>query len=454
MNNKLGQGSVGKLMFSLAVPAVISQVINMLYNIVDRMYIGHIPVIGVDALTGLGLCFPIIMIVSAFSSLFGMGGAPKAAIQMGKGDYKKAENILGNCATCLFISAIILMTVLLLWGKDLLYLFGASEDTIGYSLHYLSIYSFGTIFVQISLGLNMFITTQGFAKYSMLTVIIGAVTNIILDPIFIFGFNMGVQGAALATTIAQALSAIWVIKFLLGKKTKLKIRKENLRIKKNIILPIMALGLSPFIMQSTESVLNICFNVSLQNYGGDLAVGAMTIMSSIMSLCFMPLQGITQGAQPIISYNYGARKMDRVKSAIKLQICICVTFTFLCWLAILLAPKIFISVFNNDTQLLDTAVWSIRIYLACLFTLGLQVSCQQTFVALGYAKISLFLACLRKLILLIPLIFILPYFNENKVFAVFLAEPVADVLSVLTTFTIFLFIMKSTFKKSNTLKKR
>ena len=447
-NNKLGTGSVGKLMLSLAVPAVISQVVNMLYNIVDRMYIGHIAENGVEALTGLGLCFPIIMIVSAFSSLFGMGGAPNAAIKMGEGDYKGAEKILGNCTTCLFTVAILLMVSLLIWGENLLYIFGASENTVTYAVEYLDIYAIGTIFVQIALGLNMFITTQGFAKYSMLTVIIGAGTNIILDPIFIFGFDMGVQGAAIATTLSQAISAFWVIKFLTGNKTRLKIRKENLYLKKQVIIPIVALGLAPFIMQGTESILNICFNVSLQKYGGDLAVGTMTILSSIMSLCFMPLQGLTQGAQPIISYNYGAQKMDRVKKAIRLQIIVCVSFTFICWLLITLIPQVFISIFNDDDKLLNMAIWAVRIYLSCLFTLGLQVSCQQTFVALGYAKISLFLACLRKIILLIPLIFILPQFFDDKVYAVFLAEPVADVLSVTITFITFIFIMKSTFRKN------
>ncbi len=443
----LGTGSVGRLMFQLAVPAVLSQLVNMLYNIVDRMYIGHIPVTGADALTGLGLCFPIIMIVSAFSSLFGVGGAPRAAISMGRQENDKAEQILGNCTAALLATAVVLMAVLFLFSENLLMLFGASEVTLPYALSYLRIYTFGTIFVQISLGLNLFITTQGFAKYSMTTVLIGAITNIILDPIFIFGFNMGVQGAALATTIAQAVSAIWVIRFLTGKKTTLRIKQEYLRLRADVLLPCIALGLAPFVMQGTESILNITFNVSLQKYGGDLAVGAMTILSSSMMLCFMPLQGITQGVQPIISFNYGAEKYDRVRTAIRLQIIVCTLFTATAWALFQMFPQVFIGVFNNDPALVEITTWTMRVYFAALFTIGLQVSCQQTFVSLGYAKISLFLACLRKLILLIPLIFILPNFMENKVLAVFLAEPVADIIAVSVTLIVFLIVMRKELHK-------
>lgn len=442
----LGEGSIKKLIFVLAIPTVISQVVNMLYNIVDRMYIGHIPETGVDALTGLGLCYPIIMLVSAFSYLFGIGGAPKAAIEMGKGNNKKAEVILGNCTASLILAAVVLMTVLLIWGENLLYLFGASDNTISYALSYLQIYAIGTIFVQISMGLNMFISTQGFTRYSMMTVLIGAILNIVLDPIFIYVLNMGVQGAALATTISQAVSAIWVFKFLTGKKSVLKIRKENLKIKKEIILPVLALGVSPFIMNSTESILNICFNVSLQKYGGDLAVGTMTILSSVFLLCLMPLQGICQGVQPIISFNFGAGKLDRVKEAIKFQIFVCFTFTTLCWLFLMSFPNLFIGIFNSDPDLVDLAVWALRIYTFGTFSLGIQISCQQTFMALGQAKVSLLLACLRKIILLIPLIFILPNFFENDVFAVFLAEPIADITAAIITGITFIVVMKKLLK--------
>lgn len=445
----LTQGKISKLLFTLAFPAVISQIVNMLYNIVDRIYIGHIPVVGVQALTGLGLCFPIIMLVTAFSYLFGTGGAPKVAIEMGKGNNEKAEQILGNCATSLFITSIILMIFLRIFGKDLLYMFGASDDTIVYSLSYLNVYLLGTMSVQFALGLNPFITTQGFAKYSMATVVIGAVCNIILDPIFIFAFDMGVQGAGLATIISQTISAIWVIKFLISDKSTLKLKKENLKLKKEIILPVIALGLAPFVMMSTESILNISFNSSLQKYGGDLAVGTMTILSSLMSMIFMPLQGITQGAQPIISYNYGANRLDRVKEAFKLQILTCVTFTTSAWFLIMLFPQIFIRLFSTDDSLIELAVWCTRVYMFGVFLLGIQNACQQTFIALGYAKISLLLACLRKIILLIPLIFTLPMFFENKVFAVFLAEPIADISASLITLSVFLVTTKDLFKKKN-----
>ncbi len=438
----LGKGSIPRLIVSLAVPAVISQLVNMLYNIVDRMYIGHMPDEGVLALTGLGLCFPIIMLVSAFSALFGMGGAPLAAIEMGKGNTQKAERIMGNCTLCLGIVAVILTVGLLMYGRPILFLFGASDQTIDYALQYLNIYAAGTIFVQIALGLNMFISTQGFAKYSMMTVVIGAVINIVLDPILIYGLDMGVRGAAYATVISQAVSAFWVLRFLRGKETILRISKSSLRLDSHIVLPVMALGISPFIMQSTESLLNICFNISLKQYGGDLAVGAMTILGSVMQLVYMPIQGITQGAQPIISYNYGARQNDRVRQAVKIQIGICFTFSIVACALIELFPHLFISIFNRDPKLMEIAVWSMRVYCFGLFTLGLQTSCQQSFVALGFAKTSLLLACLRKIILLIPLIFILPRCMSDQVFAVFLAEPIADILSALITAIAFAFMVK------------
>lgn len=433
----LGEGSIGKLLFKLSLPAVISQIVNMLYNMVDRMYIGHIPDEGVKALTGLGLCFPIIMLVAAFSALFGMGGAPKAAIEMGRGDNDKAEKILGNSTSSLIITSLIITAVLFIFGKDLLFLFGASTETIPYAWSYLSVYLWGTIFVQLTLGLNMFITTQGFATYSMITVVIGALLNIILDPIFIFIFNMGAMGAATATIISQAVSSIWVIKFLCSSKSKIKIKKENLKISSEIILPVMALGASPFVMQSTESILNICFNSSLQRYGGDLYVGAMTILGSVMQFCIMPIQGLTQGAQPIISFNYGAKNMDRVKKTIKLLLYSCITFTVLLCLCIEVFPNLFIAIFNNDPELVSVTTWTMRIYAAGLWLMGAQIACQQSFVALGQAKVSLFLACLRKIILLIPLIYILPFLFENKVAAVFIAEPVADIIAAVTTSIVF-----------------
>lgn len=444
----LGSGSVGKLMFSLAVPAVAAQLVNMLYNVVDRMYIGHIPGTGVQALTGLGLCFPVIMMISAFSALVGMGGGPQAAIAMGQRKNDKADRILGNCTTALVVLALLLTAFFLLTGPGLLRLFGASDETLPYAWAYMKIYVCGTIFVQIALGLNAFITTQGFTQISMLTVVIGAVINIVLDPVFIFGFNMGVRGAATATVLSQAVSAVWVLRFLTGKKTVLRIRKENLKVSPGVLGPVLALGVSPFVMQSTESVLNICFNSSLSRYGGDLAVGAMTILSSVMQISSLVISGLGQAAQPIISYNYGARKDDRVKKAIQLLVISNVTVTTVFFLLVQIFPSFFVMIFNNSSgELMEITVWAMHIYLGGVFMMGFQNSFQTSFVALGQAKISLFLACLRKLILLIPLIYILPCFFDNKVFAVFLAEPVSDILAALTTIAMFVINFPKILKK-------
>lgn len=436
-SNKLGTESVGRLLFELALPAITAQVINMLYNIVDRIYIGHISGIGSLALTGVGLCFPVIILISAFSCLIGMGGAPQASIRMGEKNIKEAEHILGNCFSILIIMATILTGFFLTFGQTLLQLFGASSDTLPYAMSYLNIYVIGTLFVMISLGLNSFISAQGFAKISMSTVIIGAVINIILDPVFIFLFHMGVQGAALATIISQGISALWVLKFLTGSKTLLKIRFKNMKLSKRILLPVFALGMSPFIMQSTESLLSICFNTSLQKYGGDLAVGSMTILASCMQILSLPLSGLTQGAQPIISYNYGAGNTERVRRTFRLLLTASLTFSVLYWLLNIIAPGLIVGIFAGEEDLKQMASWALRIYLATGFMMGIQMSCQQTFVAIGQAKISLFLALLRKIFLLIPLIYILPNFFADKVFAVFLAEPISDFIAASTTFILF-----------------
>ena len=441
MNSKstidLGSGNVGKLLLKLAVPAVIAQIINLLYNIVDRIYIGHIPGVGTSALTGVGLCMPILMLVNAFATLAGAGGAPRAAIAMGQGRKEDAEQILGNCFSTLLIIAVILTVGLSIYAEPLLWLFGASENTIHYALDYMKIYLLGSIFVLIVLGMNTFITTQGFAKFAMLTTVIGAVINIILDPIFIFVFGLGVKGAALATILSQCVGCIWVIKFLTGKKTILKLQIKNLRLKGAVILPCLALGISSFIMLSTESLLSISFNSSLSKYGGDLAVGAMTIITSVSQLITLPLSGICQGAQPIISFNFGAGNKDRVISTFKYTCIICASYTTLGWLLTLLLPNLFASIFSSDAALIEYTSWCMRVYMAGIFAFGFQICCQQTFVALGQAKTSLLLACLRKLVLLIPLIFILPLFIENKVFAVFLAEPISDILAASVTTWMF-----------------
>ena len=436
----LGKDPIRHLLWVLALPAITSQVVNALYNMVDRMYIGHIPEIGATALTGMGICFPIIMIVSATSFLFGVGGAPRAGIFMGKKDNETAQKILGNGFTCLSIASVmitILLLLLLLFKEPLLMLFGASENTLPYAMQYISIYALGTIFVQLTLGMNAYIGTQGFSKVSMQTVLIGAITNIVLDPILIFGFNLGVKGAAIATVLSQALSALWALRFLTSEKSILKLKKENLRLEKEIVLPSLSLGIAPFMMQATESLLVHCFNSSLLKYGGDVAVGTMTILSSIMQFAMLPLMGLTQGGQPIMSYNYGAKQASRVKEAFKLQTTCCLIYTLILWAGIMVVPGVFVSIFTSDLTLHSYASQMARIYLSCLFVMGLQNSCQQAFIAFGNAKTSAFLAIFRKIIVLIPLIFILPLFFEDQVKAVFLAEPIADIIAVSVTSFLF-----------------
>ena len=433
----LGNDRIGGLLFKLALPAILAQVINLLYNLVDRMYIGHIPGEGSAALTGVGVTMPVIMCISAFAALVSMGGAPRASIMMGKGQQGEAERILGNCTTMLIIVALVLTGVIQLWGKEILMVFGASDFTIPYAWNYMRIYSIGTIFVQLALGLNAFINAQGFARIGMLTVVIGAVCNIILDPVFIFGLHMGVRGAALATILSQGVSCVWIVCFLLGKKTTLRLNIKNMAPKLSVMGPCIALGVAPFIMQFTESVLNICFNSSLLKYGGDIAVGSMTILSSIMQMSVLPVQGLTQGAQPIIGFNYGAKKTDRVKKAFRLLLVSCVCYTVVIWLICMFAPGLLIGIFTSSSEMVRFSKWAIRIYMACSLVMGVQMACQQAFIALGNAKTSVFLALLRKVILLIPLIYILPCCFSNKLFAVFLAEPVADVIAVSTTALLF-----------------
>ena len=460
--NNLGQGSIPSLVIKLSIPAIAAQIINLLYNIVDRMYIGHIPQIGKTALTGVGVTFPIIMLISAFSGLVGMGGAPQAAIKMGKNDYSYAEKILGTCFGTIIAISFILTTTILLFKNPILMLFGGSENTIAYAVDYITIYALGTIFVQTVLGLNPFITCQGFASVGMATTLIGAVLNIILDPIFIYLLNMGVKGAALATVISQAVSCIWVLKFLTGKKTSLKIKKTNIVPDIKIAIGVMSLGISPFIMQSTESLITVCFNSSLQSYGGDIAVGAMTILSSLMQFSNLPVIGLAQGCQPIISFNFGAGKNDRVKRTFRILLICSFLFTMFIWSCAIFVPQVLISFFTSDMQFIETSKWALRIYMASTGLFGIQLACQQTFISLGQAKISVFLAVLRKIILLVPLIFILPriiptslaesltppeiqnlFTYPSKVFSVFLAEPIADFGAVLCTLIMF----KINFKK-------
>lgn len=440
----LGTEPVGKLLFRLSIPTVIAQLINMLYNIVDRIYIGHMPGDGSLALTGVGVCMPLIMLVAAFAALVSFGGAPRASIFMGKQDYDSAEKTLGNCFCLQIIVSAVLTIILLIWNKELLLAFGASENTIGYASDYLGIYAMGTLFVQMTLGMNTFITAQGFTKVSMISVIIGAVFNIALDPLFIFAMNMGVKGAALATILSQAISCVWVVSFLCGKKTRLNIRKKNLRLERKIILPCVALGAAAFIMQSSESVISICFNSSLLKYGGDIAVGAMTIMVSVMQFAMLPLQGIAQGAQPISSYNYGAKKADRVKKTFRLLLTTCLTYSVILWAAVMLFPKTFVGIFTSDEALMEFATPMLRIYLAGIGLFGIQIACQMTFTSLGKAVNSIVVAVVRKFVLLLPLIYIMPNIIDNQTKGVYMAEPVADIIAV--SFTAILFALR--FKKA------
>ncbi len=435
---------LGKLLFRLAFPTVTAQLINMLYNIVDRIYIGHIPDIGAAALTGVGVCMPLIMIVSAFAALVGYGGAPRASIFMGKRDKESAEKTLGNCFMLQILISVVLTIVLLIWNRELLMAFGASSNTIEYGVHYMNIYALGTIFVEITLGMNAFITAQGFAKTGMLSVLIGAVSNIILDPVFIFGFHMDVRGAALATIISQALSCIWVVHFLCGKRTYLKIKKANLKLTSAIILPCLALGVATFIIQASESVISVCFNSSLQKYGGDIAVGAMTILTSVMQFAMLPLQGLGQGAQPIISYCYGAKDTERVRGAFKLLLKVSLAYSILLWIFVMLFPGGFAALFTSDARLVEFTKTALRIYMGSMLLFGIQMACQMTFNALGKAKESIIVAVTRKFILLIPLIYLMPVIiRSDQTTAVYLAEPIADLIAV--TFTAILFSVQ--FKK-------
>ena len=441
----LGTEPIGPLLRRLAIPTVAAQIVNMLYNIVDRVYIGHMPGDGDLALTGLGVCMPVILIVSAFAALVASGSAPRASIAMGQGDHDKAERILGGSFTLQVLLSLTLTAALLLWGDDLLLAFGSSGNTIGYASDYLGVYAFGTLFVQLTLGMNAFITAQGFAQIGMRTVLIGAVANILLDPLFIFALGMGVRGAALATVLSQGLSCAWVLHFLTGEKTLLRLKRETLRLQPRLILPCVALGLSAFVMQASESVISVCFNTSLLKYGDDIAVGAMTILSSVMQFAMLPLQGIAQGAQPILSFNYGARNSARVRETFRLLLKTCLIYSVTLWAVIQLFPRLFVGLFN--TAMVSYAATPLRVYCAVLCLFGIQIACQMTFVSIGYAVCSIIVAVLRKFVLLIPCIYLLPHFFADQTMAVFLAEPVADAIAVTSTAILFAFQFKKAMRK-------
>lgn len=443
-NDFLGTEPIGKLLWKLSVPAIAAQLINLLYNLVDRVYIGHIPDTGALALTGVGVCMPVIMIVSAFAAFVSSGSAPRASIAMGAGNHEEAEKILSESFIMQLLVSFALTISLLIFHRPLLLAFGASENTINFASDYMIIYAIGTVFVQLTLGMNAFITAQGFAKTGMLSVIIGAVSNIILDPIFIYGFHLGVKGAALATIISQAISTIVVIRFLTGKKMVIKIKKCYMKLEKKIILPCITLGIAPFIMQASESVIIICFNSSLLKYGGDVAVGAMTILSSVMQFSSLPIQGLGQGAQPISSYNYGAKNAARVKRTFRLLLISTLIYSVSIWVLVMLFPQAFVRIFSSDVQLIEYTGHVLRIYCAAMGIFGAQIACQMTFNALGNAKASIMVAIMRKFILLLPLIYLIPKMVSDKAMGVYLAEPVADVIAVL--FTVILFSVQ--FRKA------
>ena len=445
-NEFLGTEPVGKLLLKLAIPTVAAQLINMLYNIVDRIYIGHMPVDGKLALTGVGICMPLIMIVSAFAALISSGGGPRASIFMGQGDNEAAERTLGSCFFLQIVISAVLTAVLLAWNRDFLLAFGASSNTIEYALGYMNIYAIGTVFVQLTLGMNAYITGQGFAKTGMMTVLIGALSNIILDPIFIFALDMGVKGAALATILSQGISCVWVLGFLCGKKTILRLKRKYMRLDAKVFLPCLALGLASFVMQSTESLISVCFNSSLLRYGGDLAVGAMTILTSVMQFAMMPLQGLAAGSQPIIGYNFGAGSTERVKKTFFLLLRVSMIYSTALWALIQLFPQVFAGMFTPDAELLAFSARALRIYCGVLLIFGIQVACQMTFVSIGNAKSSILVACMRKIVLLLPLIYIMPQLFADKVTAVYLAEPVADFLAVSFTAVLFSFQFRKALK--------
>lgn len=442
---KLGTAPFGKLIFQLALPGILAQLINVLYNMVDRMYIGHMPGDGATALTGLGVCLPILVLVSAFSSFAGAGGAPLAAIELGKGNKEKAEKILGNATSMLIICSVVLTLFFGIFKEPILYAFGASPETIGFALDYINIYLIGTISVQLALGLNIYISCQGNAKTAMFSVLIGAVLNIALDPIFIFGLDMGVKGAALATIISQTVSAIWVVRFLLSKKSVIRIKWENMKPDLKVIGPVCALGVSPFVMQSTEALVTIVLNNGLQDYGGDLYVGSLTILQSVMQLIVVPVNGLTQGVQPVISYNFGAGNFDRVKKTFKTVLIADLTVTVISCLLTQFIPGVFASVFTDEAALIALVKEVMPIFFAGIWLFGVQMACQSAFMGMGQAVVSLFLALLRKVILLIPLALILPKFFDVQ--GIYYAEPIADIVAALTTGVVFLILSKKLLKK-------
>lgn len=436
-DNLLAAAPVPKAFFKLAVPAVAAQLINILYNLVDKMFIGHIPEVGKQALAGVGVTTPVILAISAFAALVSMGGAPKASIFLGKGEKEQAEKVMGSCTWMLFLLSILLTAVMLVFGRPILLLFGASEDTISFAADYMNIYCLGTLFTQLTLGLNAFITAQGKTLISMRNVAVGAATNILLDALLINGLHMGVRGAALATILSQGVSACFVIRYLCTEKSLLCLHFRDIRFDGVLLWPCILLGTSPALMQLTENLVAISFNTSLQKYGGDMAVSSMSILNSVMQFVMLLLPGLVQGAQPLLSYNLGSKNIPRVKKTFRLLLICCVSGSFLIWLLCMTVPGAVASIFTNDAVLIDYTRWSMRVYLPMLLIYGIQVACQYSFVALDQAPKAIFLTVWRKIILLIPLIFFLPHIWPDAVTGVYLAEPIADTIAICTTAPMF-----------------
>jgi putative MATE family efflux protein len=443
----LATAPLGKLLFKLAIPTISAQLINMLYNVVDRIFIGHMEGVGDLALTGVGICMPVIMIISAFAALISAGGAPRASIFLGKGDKESAERTMANCFFLQAVVAIAITAVVLIFHDKFLRAFGASDETLPYAANYLKIYACGTVFIQLTLGMNAYITAQGYTAVSMITVLIGAAANIILDPIFIYLFGMGVAGAATATVISQGLSCVFAVSFLFSRRSGLRLKLKNMKLDAKIILPCIALGAAPFAMQASESVIAVCFNSSLLEYGGNVAVGAMTILTSVMQFALLPLQGLAQGAQPILSYNFGAKNPERVKRTFKLLLISSLVYSFTLWAFIMIIPEGFASIFTAEEALVAFTARALRVYCAVLCIFGIQIACQMTFVALGRAGESAIVAVVRKFVLLLPLIYLVPtVFTADKTFAVYLAEPIADVIAVSFTAILFYFRFRAALR--------
>lgn len=448
MDNKLENEKISKLLLSLALPTIFAQLVSLMYNMADRIYIGRLEY-GADAMAGIGISLPLVTLIMAFSHLFGKGGSPLAAIHMGRKDNDSADKILTSSFVMLVCTAVVLTIISVIFKKNILMLFGAGNNTIGYAEDYFGIYCLGTIFVMITIGMNSFINTQGFTKMGMATTLIGCLLNIILDPIFIFGFNMGVKGAALATVISQGVSCVWVIFFLFGKKTLLHIKRKYIKPEFKVVKSILMLGVTPFFMVSTESILQICFNTQLLKFGSDIAISAMTIMTTMFQLIMMPVDGISLGGQPIMSYNYGAKRFGRVKAAFRLILISSFIFTAAATTVIMIFPKFFIKIYTVDPTLTELTARLMPIYLGGGFLVGANSTFQQTYTALGKGKTAFFFAFYRKIILLIPLIFILPHIMPNPLTAVIMAEPISDILTTVTNGIYFRIFMKKNLSEAN-----